>query len=589
MKRAPERGREAYRRPPPSQQGRSSSQASLKTSAVKDRDSKPPPAVILDYWQEKRQATVGFLEWRWFDVIIGAFIVFNAATIGIEQSLELEGMDTTWVQVLESVFLVVYLAELSMRFFAYRAECLRSGWVRFDAFLVAMGILTSWIVDPFVSDTDSGGLGPLMLLRVLRTARLLRLAKTARILVNVKECWMLLRGFLNSAGVMFYTFVVVFVTLYVFSCLGIELISKHRLNATDIDFEAHVQKHFKTLGTTMFTLVRFVYLDNCAEVYKPLVDKDPWLSLYFLTMILILSIVLFHLLGAVMFCSTLDRDIDDQDKEKRLQEEVWANLILNLREMFERLDIDNSGTLSRNEVLNLEPDDLEKLCAMLEVRTPIQVFSALDIDKSGAVSINEFFDGMWDMALQKGDVELKRMEKQVETMHWRLKETFSQQHDLCLQVDKILSEVKSFNSHNWKDTGGESGSDLQNLMARAEVPPKELVERLQQIWQESLQAALEGTRRSLQASVKGGQSPLRAASQAQVQKAPTTAEDGTPRRTSVRKQTSTAAAGDSAKAQSPATQPEELARRPSRDRQRTPSKTAPPALAPAVTARPQAL
>lgn len=74
----------------------------------------------------------------------------------------------------------------------------------------------------------------------------------------------------------------------------------------------------------------------------------------------------------------------------------------------------------------------------------MDIFNALDTDKSGEISINEFFDTVLDCCLVKGSADLKRMEKQIEHMHWRLKETFSTQHDIELILknnNKILREL----------------------------------------------------------------------------------------------------------------------------------------------------
>merc|ERR1719265_2511921 len=101
-----------------------------------------------------------------------------------------------------------------------------------------MGVVTTWIVEPIVkslvSDGDSArnGLAALMVLRIMR---LLRLARSVRLLVQFKTLWMLVRGLLSSAGTMFYTFGLMMLILYVFACLGVELITKDKLLWNDPD------------------------------------------------------------------------------------------------------------------------------------------------------------------------------------------------------------------------------------------------------------------------------------------------------------------------------------------------------------------
>lgn len=376
-----------------------------------------------------------------FDIVIGVVILLNAVSIGTEQTLQLSGNSTAPVMVVESIFLVIYIFELSLRLFVHGFLCFRDHWVKFDALLVGLGIFSSWIIEPFV-DSMPDGLGLLM---VLRIARLLRLAKMARFFAQVQEFWRLIRGLFGSLTIMAYTFVLLFIILYVFSSLGLELITKHALNMgpePDPKFQEHVSTYFSSLPQIMCTLIQFVTLDDMHLVYKPLVEKDAFLAIYFVLVILVMSIVVVNLISAVIFSGCLEQNVYENDELQRQQEDQWAELIRELKEMFFRLDHDNSGQLSRDNMMNINPEDQEQLSEALGVSTPMDIFNALDIDRNGTISINEFFDGIWDVMLTKGDVELKRMEKQVESMHWRLKETFSLQHEARLGMNRILKQLE---------------------------------------------------------------------------------------------------------------------------------------------------
>merc|ERR1719375_902636 len=166
-----------------------------------------------------------------------------------------------------------------MHFFAHRTSALKSGWVRFDFVLVGMGVITSWIINPIMSLASNGEdsavketMAPLMVLRVLR---LFRLARAVRLLVQFKTLWMLVRGLLSSAGTIFYTFSLITLILYIFACLGIELISKNPLRETDKTFDELAEEFFPNLWTTMLTLVAFVNLDSVGAIYAPMIRRDP--------------------------------------------------------------------------------------------------------------------------------------------------------------------------------------------------------------------------------------------------------------------------------------------------------------------------
>lgn len=202
--------------------------------------------------------------------------------------------------------------------------------------------------------------------------------------------------------------------------------------------------------------MRFATLDNTAEVYVPLVEKDPWLAIYFVILSLVVSLILFNVLGAVIFGSAQDQTQKEADDTQKQREDSFTNLINNMKEMFIRLDEDKSGQISRDEIINIDARDLGVLREALGLTKPLQVFSALDVDNSGEISINEFFDGILDVAVQKATVDQKRIEKQVETLHWRIKEMFNWQHEMKMQVGRFSDDLRTL-------TGGSAaGRTLQH-------------------------------------------------------------------------------------------------------------------------------
>ena len=156
---------------------------------------------------------------------IGVVIVLNSVTIGMELSFEVTGRDSSVFGILEHAFLLVYTAELAARFYAFGVTCLRNGWVAFDFSLVSTGIIANYIapsVLAFYGDEETGRQATGILL-VLRTFRLARLARTVRLLAQFKVLWMLVRGLLSSATTMAYIFILFFLILYVFACMGLEV------------------------------------------------------------------------------------------------------------------------------------------------------------------------------------------------------------------------------------------------------------------------------------------------------------------------------------------------------------------------------
>eukprot|EP00930_Biecheleria_cincta_P042247 TRINITY_DN29062_c0_g1_i1.p1 TRINITY_DN29062_c0_g1~~TRINITY_DN29062_c0_g1_i1.p1 ORF type:complete len:654 (-),score=109.45 TRINITY_DN29062_c0_g1_i1:198-2159(-) len=464
------------------------------------------PSDTEDAIADCKKAMIKVLQSMWFDLTIAILIALNAIVIGIELSMQLEGHDLTAFRVLDSLFLVSYIVEISLRFFAFGfVASMKLSAVQFDALLIFLGALCAWVLEPIAGDSGTGtsadALGPVLVLRMFRLLRLGRTLRLLRVFSRIHEFWLLVRGFVNGIGIMMCTVVMFTLFIYVFSCMGVEIITKHPLNDQDEVFRQHVQDHFSNLPSTMLTLARFAVLDNTSEVYVPLVRRDPWLFFYFGTILLVISLIAFNLLSAVIFNSTMEQNINESDQARKAQEDEWSQLLGDLKRMFLRLDQDGSGQLSREEVQNIHPVDMQKLTQALNIKTPMEVFNALDVDGSGELSITEFFDGTLDLLLNNNDknaIHVKRMEKQVETMHWRLRDLFNTQHDLDLKLDKLVGGLESLSVQEGMGISAFRGGPS---FAGCSVSPNgdasqsagQLAERLQKIWEESVQQTLKLT------------------------------------------------------------------------------------------------
>mmetsp|Transcript_66738 Transcript_66738/g.118061 ORF Transcript_66738/g.118061 Transcript_66738/m.118061 type:complete len:575 (+) Transcript_66738:128-1852(+) len=386
---------------------------------------------------EPRDAARLILESTSFDACIGCVIVCNSATIGLEPSMASTAAGKTFTQILENLFLVIYILEFGLRLYAFGKDCLKDNWVKFDVFLIVIGVSTSWVLEPALGGTSA--FGPLM---VLRMARLMRVAKTARLFKRAREFWRLVRGVLNSAEVLLYILIVLFVTLYIFSCIANEIITNNPMAEEDEEFRELRDSYFAGLPRTLVTLLRFATLDGMSEVYAPLIERDPWLVFYFVPLILIVSMLLFHLVGATIFSSSQEQNIEEVDEDKENEMQLFLEFVTDLKNMFLRLDNDSSGTLSLEEFVSIHPSDMALLQKGLGgKKTPMAVFKALDMESSGEVSIVNFFDEIWDVIQSQGGLDVKRMEKQVEIMNFRLKELVQGQQYLDAQMKEVLASV----------------------------------------------------------------------------------------------------------------------------------------------------
>jgi voltage-gated sodium channel len=344
-----------------------------------------------------------------FDAGIGIIIILNSVTIGLQSEAEVKGIDISDFIFIDNIFLAIYTIELGLRFFAYGFHCLDNGWVRFDAVLVGFGICTS-LLELVFGGASKENLGPLMVLRVLR---LLRLARAVRLFSQFKALWMLVRGLLSSAATMCYTFALMFLMLYLFANMAMEIITKDAdLRESEPEFDALVVQFFPDLFTTMITLIQFVTLDSIGEIYRVMIPHKPvQLCIFFCLFLMVVSISLMNLVTAVIVEGSFEQAKSDKEVSTAYKTSRLKRLIPEIRELFHQMDADGSGDLDMDEILNAPPDIQEYLSKIMQTDDLVELFEILDVDGSGSLDIDEFVDGICKLATSEQPMEQLRVQK----------------------------------------------------------------------------------------------------------------------------------------------------------------------------------
>jgi hypothetical protein len=378
-----------------------------------------------------------------FDTVMGAIIMVNSFFIGLELSLDSsEGDAASSVFVaLEHAFLVVYLAELSLRFMACGRACLRSGWVRFDLLLAVLGVLGSWIIPLIMVLSGAEESNLVVSPMLLRTFRLARLARALRLYVQFRTIWMLVSRLLSSLPTVLNVLVVLALTLYVFACIGIEMITKNPRSSQGGQFAALVEEHWETLPMIMLTLLQFVTLDSVGEIYKPMIREDWVLSFFFVSFILVVSIVLMNLVTAVIIEAFMDNARRDREMRAKYSEKLARQILPRLRQMFTQIDHDNSGFVSLEELQEASDELKEELGRLLNVDSFVDLFYVLDEEGMGKVNIDDFCHGILRMSTSSNPVELTRLLKLMQQLRQDIDSI--RREVSCVQADtqsRITSE-----------------------------------------------------------------------------------------------------------------------------------------------------
>ncbi|CAK0881530.1 unnamed protein product, partial [Prorocentrum cordatum] len=364
----------------------------------------------LPWWQSRVKKLV---HGQYFDAVMGLIIMVNCVFIGLEVQLKLEDKEVIILSWLDSIFLVWFLFEAILRFVADGQSVFRSPWFRFDVALVVIGIAVSWVMMPIVKALGVQQVPLVSQLLTLRILRLLRTVRAFRMMSAFSELCRLCSGLLRSLRTMLSVGLMVFVSLFSFSVLGVDLIThSEKLNAND-ETRKIVESRFASLPEFMLTLMQFATQDSIASIYYPLMQEEPLLTLYFCGLWMVIAVALMNLVTAVIVDSALSLGREEADLKQAINRKVLQKNIPNLEAMFEIVDKDNNGTISFQELHGMHQEGKlifpKDISSMIDPEHLVDMFEFVDKDKSGEIDKDEFIEGVCCLALSSMSIEALQM------------------------------------------------------------------------------------------------------------------------------------------------------------------------------------
>jgi len=307
-------------------------------------------------------------------------------------------------------------------------------WIKFDIFILVCELFGQVLASQLASAGKS--------LLLLRMMRLSPLARTLRPIARFRVLKVLAKSFLGSASIILNTVLLLMLIVYVFSIVGVEVIGmKDYPDSTEADrvVRAIACEYFPSLPATMLTLLQFVCLDTVAAIYRPLILYNGRLLVYFLLVILVIPISLMNLVTGVVVSSTsehIQQDKADAQKHRKVK------LAKVLRGIFVRLDEDQSGKVTREEIVNISEEDRDFLSISTNMGDPLTIFNALDPEHTGTLDVEEFCNGVWQLATSKATIKVQQTEKQVTSIFRRLEGFQSRQAKTKKSLRRVLALQK---------------------------------------------------------------------------------------------------------------------------------------------------
>jgi|ERR1712194_704290 len=335
------------------------------------------------------------------------------------------GENSDVISWLDSIFLFWFVIEALLRIIADGKSAFQSSWFRFDIILVTGGVITSWIAVPIIE--ASGGNNSISNFSQLLTLRILRLLRTVRAFRTMSafsELCRLCNGLLRSLRTMLAVVLLVAVAIFSFAILGVDLITYSEKLAANEETRMIVESRFSSLPQFMLTLSQFTTADSLAGVYYPLCEVQPLLGFYFVSLWMVITVALMNLVTAVIVDSALSLGREEADERISTNRKILARNIVNLSNMFDRIDKDGSGSVTLQEIQKMHkageltfPQDITE---MVDPDHLVGMFEFLDKDKSGEVDKDEFVDGVCALALSSMSIEAMQTLQLLRSCHQML-------------------------------------------------------------------------------------------------------------------------------------------------------------------------
>ncbi len=205
---------------------------------------------------------------RWEAFIISV-ILLNAVTLGLETSPRVMAAAGPLLLAIDRIVLGIFVVEIGLRLYAFRARFFRDPWSLFDLAIVSIALIPAT--------------GPFQVLRALRILRVLRLISVVPSLRRV------IGGLVAALPGMGSIVVLLLLMFYVGAVMATKL-----YGATFPDW-------FGSLGASAYTLFQVMTLESWSMgIVRPVMEAHPMAWLFFVPFILCTTYAVLNLFIGVV-------------------------------------------------------------------------------------------------------------------------------------------------------------------------------------------------------------------------------------------------------------------------------------------------
>lgn len=362
-----------------------------------------------------------------FESFIGFMILLSTICTGLEIDLEDTTDPAMWLAI-TNIFCVAWISEMIAKLSVLRKRYFQDPLNYVDMALVVLSVFDAWIM-PFIEVSS----GNLILFRLLRLMRLLRLVKLLQVLRRFRNLWLMVQGLVESVSTLNWVILMLCLVMYSFAvCLRLA-VDCHGAFSDWTDCE----QFFGTIPKIMYSLVQVITLESWnMTIGRPLVEREPLLFVLLLLFIFLTTFGLLNIIVGVIVENTLNIAQSDQElQDRRMQRQLLHELEF-LRQVFEEADFDCSGTLDKEEFVEIcQRHEVKQALLRMEIpaEQPEELFDILDEDQLGQITFLQFHESVKKVRGNPTAFDMKNMMVSVSDI-LRRQNRLQAQHDRTQQM-----------------------------------------------------------------------------------------------------------------------------------------------------------
>ncbi len=234
-----------------------------------------------------------FVERSWFQRAIVILIIINSVLIGLETSPSYMESYGFYIDQIDRIILIVFVAEILLKLYAYGFGFFKSAWNIFDTTVILISVIPS----------IGAAFTVLRALRILRTLRLLK---------NIPKLKLIIESLLHAIPSIGWIAVLLLIIFYIFAVIGNNL------------FSATHPEYFGSLIDTVFTLFQIMTLESWASnIARPIISQTPLAAIFFVVFILIATYTTLNIFIAIVVNTMNELHLKSlQEEEKEIKKFV---------------------------------------------------------------------------------------------------------------------------------------------------------------------------------------------------------------------------------------------------------------------------